>query len=162
MQLSRRVAVAAVLLLAAASTTTEAAFARRHTTTAGYVQARLPSLVARGTLRSGPVCMAAAAPAKEAGAGPSIGWDSHKPVDAVPESLVRGVEGNESMRRRFEKACRDAQVRLWCVDGWMGGREETIWFLGWGGQVQPWEERPTHLPTHPPPTAGHLQGRGGV
>lgn len=43
--------------------------------------------------------------------GQSIGWDSHKAVDVAPESLVRGVEGNESMRRRFEKACREAQVR---------------------------------------------------
>ena len=30
----------------------------------------------------------------------NIGWDSHVPIDAAPETLVRGVEGNESMRRR--------------------------------------------------------------
>lgn len=56
------------------------------------------------------VAMSAAAPTKKEETG--IGWNSHKPVTEVPESLVRGVEGNESMRRRFEKACREAQLAI--------------------------------------------------
>jgi len=62
--------------------------------------------------------MSAAAPTKKEETG--IGWNSHKPVTEVPESLVRGVEGNESMRRRFEKACREAQVGR--EEGREGGR----------------------------------------
>ena len=40
-----------------------------------------------------------------------IGWDSHQAIDEIPESLVNTIEGNESMRRKFEAACRNAQVR---------------------------------------------------
>jgi len=58
-----------------------------------------PVTLAKRSMRSrGPVCA-------------SIGWDTHKAVEKAPESLVKGVEGNESMRRRFERACREAQVR---------------------------------------------------
>jgi coproporphyrinogen III oxidase len=39
----------------------------------------------------------------------NIGWDSHVPVAAAPATLVRGLEGDESMRRKFEAMCRDAQ-----------------------------------------------------
>jgi len=39
-----------------------------------------------------------------------IGWDSHKAVDNIPESLVRSIDGNESMRSKFEALCRNAQV----------------------------------------------------
>lgn len=39
-----------------------------------------------------------------------IGWDSHKAVDNIPESLVRTIDGNDSMRRKFEALCRNAQV----------------------------------------------------
>lgn len=39
-----------------------------------------------------------------------IGWDTHKAIDAIPESLVRVIDGNESMRRKFEILCRSAQV----------------------------------------------------
>ena len=58
-----------------------------------------------------PLCMSAVGDKPKADAGPSIGWDSHQAVAEAPESLVRGVEGNESMRRRVEQACRAAQVR---------------------------------------------------
>jgi hypothetical protein len=39
-----------------------------------------------------------------------IGWDSHKAIDDIPASLVKTIEGNESMRRKFEELCRTAQV----------------------------------------------------
>ena len=42
----------------------------------------------------------------------SIGWDSHKAIDAIPESLVRTIDGNESMRRKFEALCRTQQVNI--------------------------------------------------
>ena len=41
-----------------------------------------------------------------------LGWDSHKAIEAIPDSLVKSIEGNESMRRKFEELCRNAQVRL--------------------------------------------------
>ncbi|CAM9150058.1 unnamed protein product [Hapterophycus canaliculatus] len=40
---------------------------------------------------------------------PSIGWDTHKAVEDVPQSLVRELEGNDSMRSKFEALCRKAQ-----------------------------------------------------
>ena len=39
-----------------------------------------------------------------------LGWDSHKAIDAIPDSLVRTIDGNDSMRRKFEELCRNAQV----------------------------------------------------
>mmetsp|Transcript_20799 Transcript_20799/g.29357 ORF Transcript_20799/g.29357 Transcript_20799/m.29357 type:complete len:393 (+) Transcript_20799:147-1325(+) len=45
----------------------------------------------------------------------NIGWDSHKPVESVPDSLVRegdGPDGNYPMRSKFEKMCRDAQISI--------------------------------------------------
>lgn len=39
-----------------------------------------------------------------------IGWDSHTAIDSIPDSLVREIDGNESMRRKFEQVCRNAQV----------------------------------------------------
>lgn len=41
-----------------------------------------------------------------------IGWDSHQAIDEIPESLVNTIEGNESMRRKFEEACRNAQASI--------------------------------------------------
>lgn len=41
-----------------------------------------------------------------------LGWDSHKAIDEIPESLVRTIDGNDSMRRKFEALCRGAQVRF--------------------------------------------------
>lgn len=42
----------------------------------------------------------------------SIGWDSHKAVDSIPDSLVRTIDGNAGMRKKFEQVCREAQVKL--------------------------------------------------
>jgi len=45
----------------------------------------------------------------------NIGWDSHSPIEKVPDSLVRegdGPDGNYPMRSRFEKLCRDAQIEI--------------------------------------------------
>lgn len=39
-----------------------------------------------------------------------ISWDSHKAVDSIPDALVKSIEGNDSMRRKFEMLCRSAQV----------------------------------------------------
>jgi hypothetical protein len=39
-----------------------------------------------------------------------LGWDSHQAIDAIPDSLVRTIDGNESLRRKFEALCRNAQV----------------------------------------------------
>lgn len=66
----------------------------------------------------------------------SIGWDSHVPIDSAPETLVRGVEGNESMRRRFEAMCRAAQddicKQIEALDG-KGKFQEDIWERPNGG-----------------------------
>jgi len=45
----------------------------------------------------------------------NLGWDSHSPIEKVPDSLVRegdGPDGNYPMRSRFEKLCRDAQIEI--------------------------------------------------
>jgi hypothetical protein len=39
-----------------------------------------------------------------------LAWDSHKASEQIPDALVKSVEGNESMRRKFEMLCRSAQV----------------------------------------------------
>lgn len=43
-------------------------------------------------------------------AKPELGWDSHQAIDSIPETLVRTIDGNESMRRKFEELCRTSQV----------------------------------------------------
>ncbi len=40
-----------------------------------------------------------------------LAWDSHKASEIIPDVLVKSVEGNESMRRKFEMLCRSAQVQ---------------------------------------------------
>jgi len=40
-----------------------------------------------------------------------IGWDSHEAIEAIPESLVKTIDGNETMRRKFEQLCRRSQVQ---------------------------------------------------
>lgn len=46
----------------------------------------------------------------------NLGWNSHKAVEQIPESLVRdgesGPEGNYPMRAKFEKMCREAQIKI--------------------------------------------------
>lgn len=39
-----------------------------------------------------------------------IGWDSHKAVESISDSLVRTIDGNTGMRKKFEQLCRNAQV----------------------------------------------------
>jgi len=41
-----------------------------------------------------------------------IGWDSHSPINDIPESLVKTIEGNDNMRRKFEALCRKAQMSI--------------------------------------------------
>lgn len=45
-------------------------------------------------------------------ASTGISWDSHKAVDEIPATLVSAIDGNQSMRRKFEKICREAQVKI--------------------------------------------------
>lgn len=47
-------------------------------------------------------------PTKESG----LGWNSHQAIDTIPETLVNAIEGNESMRRKFEEVCRNAQSKI--------------------------------------------------
>jgi coproporphyrinogen III oxidase len=45
----------------------------------------------------------------------SIGWDSHQAIEKAPDSLVRegdGPDGNYPMRAKFEKMCREAQIKI--------------------------------------------------
>lgn len=48
--------------------------------------------------------------AQQSGTESGLGWDSHQAIDSIPESLVKTIDGNESMRRKFESLCRNAQV----------------------------------------------------
>lgn len=41
-----------------------------------------------------------------------IGWNSHQAIEEIPESLVKTIEGNDSMRKRFEQLCRGAQADI--------------------------------------------------
>mmetsp|Transcript_27446 Transcript_27446/g.79118 ORF Transcript_27446/g.79118 Transcript_27446/m.79118 type:complete len:398 (-) Transcript_27446:206-1399(-) len=70
----------------------------------------------------------------------NIGWDSHKAVDAVPDSLVRegesGPDGNYPMRAKFEQMCREAQLKITKaiedIDGKASFREDA-WVRDNGG-----------------------------
>merc|ERR1712071_235828 len=70
----------------------------------------------------------------------NIGWNSHKPVDDVPDSLVRegdGPEGNTPMRAKFEKMCREAQISVTKaieeIDGSGKSFQEDCWGRANGG-----------------------------
>lgn len=41
----------------------------------------------------------------------TINWEGTQAVDAIPETLVREIDGNHSMRRKFEQLCRQQQVK---------------------------------------------------
>ncbi len=43
-------------------------------------------------------------------ASAALGFDTHKAVDQIPESLVKSIDGNAGMRKKFETLCRTAQV----------------------------------------------------
>lgn len=71
------------------------------------VQTRLTPI---RTLRGGctsPTALSSTTSTEQAKSG--LGWDSHKAIEEIPESLVNVIEGNESMRRKFEALCRGAQ-----------------------------------------------------
>lgn len=65
-----------------------------------------------------------------------IGWDSHKPIEKIPESLVKAIEGNDSMRKKFEQLCREAQTSICSaieeLDG-EGKFHEDAWIRESGG-----------------------------
>ena len=54
-----------------------------------------------------PLQATATAPAKT---GPT--WDDHVAIPEAPDTLVKGVDGNDSMRRKFEKMLREAQNKI--------------------------------------------------
>ena len=56
---------------------------------------------------SAPLSATATAPAKT---GPT--WDDHVAIPEAPDTLVKGVDGNDSMRRKFEKMLREAQNKI--------------------------------------------------
>jgi len=69
----------------------------------------------------------------------NLGWDTHKAVDSVPDSLVKegdGPDGNNSMRFKFEKMCREAQESITAaieeIDG-EGKFQEDAWVRPTGG-----------------------------
>lgn len=49
---------------------------------------------------------------KEDTQGSGIGWDSHKAIDQIPDTLVNAIDGNESMRAKFEQLCRRSQASI--------------------------------------------------
>jgi len=49
---------------------------------------------------------------KEEQAKSGIGWDSHEAVESIPDSLCKEIDGNESMRSKFEQLCRGAQADI--------------------------------------------------
>mmetsp|Transcript_11683 Transcript_11683/g.28715 ORF Transcript_11683/g.28715 Transcript_11683/m.28715 type:complete len:410 (+) Transcript_11683:235-1464(+) len=69
----------------------------------------------------------------------NIGWDSHKPVEKAPDSLVRpgdGPDGNYPMRARFEKMIREAQVSITDAIAEIDGKatfQEDCWTRANGG-----------------------------
>eukprot|EP00816_Leptocylindrus_hargravesii_P005676 CAMPEP_0196803202 /NCGR_PEP_ID=MMETSP1362-20130617/2589_1 /TAXON_ID=163516 /ORGANISM="Leptocylindrus danicus, Strain CCMP1856" /LENGTH=393 /DNA_ID=CAMNT_0042174655 /DNA_START=25 /DNA_END=1203 /DNA_ORIENTATION=+ len=69
----------------------------------------------------------------------NIGWDSHRPVEEVPDSLVRegdGPNGNYPMRAKFEKMCREAQIEITKAISEIDGEatfQEDAWVRANGG-----------------------------
>lgn len=57
------------------------------------------------SLRKSLVMTATQNPASSKG----LGWDSHKAIDAPPDSLCKAGTANTAMRAKFEKMCREAQ-----------------------------------------------------
>ena len=39
-----------------------------------------------------------------------ISWNSHVNVDKIPSTLLRKLDGSQTMRSKFEQLCRNAQV----------------------------------------------------
>lgn len=68
-----------------------------------------------------------------------LGWNSHQAIDEIPESLCKTIDGDDSMRRRFEALCRQAQMKI-CkaieeVDGEATFREDAWTRESGGGGV---------------------------
>lgn len=69
---------------------------------------RIPANSARSSIKSSSHLFAT----KEDTKGSGIGWDSHQAVDDIPESLVNAIDGNQSMRAKFEQLCRKSQASI--------------------------------------------------
>lgn len=66
----------------------------------------------------------------------NIGWNSHEAVDEVPESLVKELDGNNPMRSKFEKMCREAQISITKAIAEIDGEadfQEDAWVRPTGG-----------------------------
>jgi len=70
----------------------------------------------------------------------NIGWNSHEEVSEIPDSLVKdgdGPDGNYPMRARFEKMCREAQIKITKaieeIDGSGKSFKEDSWIRPTGG-----------------------------
>lgn len=87
-----------------------------------------------GVLRRQNIIRAGATTEEQSKSG--IGWNSHEAVDAIPESLVKSIEGNDSMRKKFEQLCRNAQAEICSaieeLDG-EGKFKEDAWIRESGG-----------------------------
>lgn len=55
-----------------------------------------------------------------------LGWDSHQAIEEIPESLVRTIDGNDSMRRKFEALCRGAQVNFMTTNSHLTAKQLEI------------------------------------
>ena len=55
-----------------------------------------------------------------------LGWDSHQAIEEIPESLVRTIDGNDSMRRKFEALCRGAQVNFMTTNSHLTAKQPEI------------------------------------
>ena len=77
---------------------------------------------------------ATATESKPAAAGPT--WDDHVAIPEAPETLVKGLEGNDSMRRQFEVMLRAAQNKITAaveeLDG-VGTFKQDVWERENGG-----------------------------
>lgn len=82
-----------------------------------------------------------AATEKKEAPSTNLGWNSHKAVEAAPETLVRdgesGPEGNNPMRLKFEQMCREAQIKITKameeIDGSGATFKEDCWVRENGG-----------------------------
>jgi len=71
--------------------------------------AAVPANALRARPTIGTALPAAATSTESPAAAASPTWDDHVAIADAPETLVKGLEGNDSMRRQFEAMLREAQ-----------------------------------------------------
>merc|ERR1711965_1242950 len=89
---------------------------RRSTAAAISTMARrLLALAVSATALQGPHAKAPTAPLQATATAPAKTgptWDDHVAIPEAPDTLVKGVDGNDSMRRKFEQMLREAQNKI--------------------------------------------------